>query len=333
MIPLVYAPVPDDLLENSSDDGGDEEEHVDDVSEEIEHRPITNGVHSPMKDTPPRISTPPLPLSPISNVSSPPRKRKRANSSYAASHIPYFLPPYPSEIIAATRPPSPRSPPPEPSQLPPIKIERPASPLPQLSTPTYASDYLTCVPYSHSSLSSMPESHLPSSRAPRQSQANPPRQPTLQTQPTLFAAYHHILTRPVPPSSNANLSRHKVAMALLALTQNNPRWDPPSTLYSSSAPCPPRVSVIGPTFPTLVSDVPSGLSALGDLKAVDADRERKANLLPLPPRAVFSNERITSLISQQSSRIPELARHVLPVCLLRFVSCYQVQHIYFCASL
>ncbi|KZP09617.1 hypothetical protein FIBSPDRAFT_801981 [Athelia psychrophila] len=311
-IPLVYAPWTDDLAleEDDSEDDEDGEEQLDVTPEELEQQPIPNGIHTTMKDIQPRTSTPPLPLSPISNVSSPPRKRKRADS-YTASYIPHFLPPYPSDTAAIDRPPSPRSPHPlAPSQLPPIKVERPTSPLPQLSTPTYASDYFTSVPYSHSSLSATPEGHLPSFRPPRQSQSNLPRQPTLQTQPTLFAAYHHILTRPVPPpSSTANGSRHKVAMALLALTQNSPRWEPPNTLYSSSAPSAPRVSVIGPTFPTLISDVPSGL---GDLKAVDADRERKANLLPLPPRAVFSNERITPLISQQSSRIPELARHVLP---------------------
>jgi hypothetical protein len=51
----------------------------------------------------------------------------------------------------------------------------------------------------------------------------------------------------------------------------------------------------------------------GDQKPADAERERKANLPSLPPRAMFLNERITPLVTQQPSRIPELARHILPV--------------------
>jgi len=98
-------------------------------------------------------------------------------------------------------------------------------------------------------------------------------------------------------------------MALLSLTRSSPRWEPPNTLYSSSAPCTPRVAVIGPTFPILIGDTPQ---APGDQKAAEAERERKANLPPLPPRPVFVNERITPLITQQPSRIPELARHILP---------------------
>jgi Wiskott-Aldrich syndrome protein len=196
-------------------------------------------------------------------------------------------------------------------QPPPLKIERPSSPLPQPSTPTYASDYFTSVPYDQSSLSSMPEWHLPTSRPPRVAHAHLPRLTTPQPQPTLISAYHHILTRPPPPTVYViNPSRHKVALALLSLTQSSPRWEPPNTLYSSSAPCSPRVAVIGPTFPTLIGETAHGP---GDQGAADAERERKANLPPLPPRPVFVNERITSLVTQQPSRIPELARHVLPV--------------------
>ena len=53
--------------------------------------------------------------------------------------------------------------------------------------------------------------------------------------------------RPHPPPVNATLanpSRHKVAMALLSLTQNSPCWETPNALYSSMAPCPPRITSI-----------------------------------------------------------------------------------------
>ena len=213
-----------------------------------------------------------------------------------------------TESKPSQEPTSPISPRPLPSQLPPLKIERPSSPLLQPSTPTYASDYFTSVSYSQSSLSSMPEWHLPP-RPPRAPQQPLVRLPTLQTQPALLAAYHHILTHPPPANVTlANPSRHKVAMALLSLTQNSPRWETPDTLYSSSAPCPPRITSIGPTYP-----IPLGENPHDPKTAADAERDRKTNLPPLPPRPVFGNERITSLITQQSSRIPDLARHVLPV--------------------
>jgi Wiskott-Aldrich syndrome protein len=232
---------------------------------------------------------------------------QRTSSWQPPSHIPDFLPAFPVDGSSSDQPDSPRSPRMPPSQPP---MEAPLSPLPQPSTPAYASDYFTSVPYDQSSLSSIPEWHLPPSRPPRTVPGHFPRFPTPQTQPTLISAYHHILTRPPPPTASANPSRHKVAMALLSLTRSSPRWEPPNTLYSSSSPCAPRVAVIGPTFPILISET---LQGPVDQKATDAERERKANLPSLPPRPVFVNERITPLVTQQPSRIPELARHVLPV--------------------
>lgn len=281
---LVYAPMSDDLLSQDSDEGADL------YLQTPEAAPTVNGVG--------RSITPPLILSPTSDLPSPPYKRRRVSSREPLSSQ------FPSEPA---------------SQPPVLKIERPSSPLLQPSTPTYASDYFTSVPYSQSSLSSVSQWHLPS-RAPRHSQPHLLRFPIPQTQPALFRAYHHILTNPLPPSaSSANPSRHKVAMALLSLVQTHPRWDSPDTLYSSSAPCAPRIAVIGPTFPVLIS---TAANSTGDSNNADAERERRANLLPLPPRAVFASERITPLLTQQPSRIPELARQVLPVRLVRNVMQY-----------
>jgi hypothetical protein len=263
-----------------------------------------------------RLSTPPLPLSPISNPSSPARKRARTASWNPPAHIPDFLPPFPTTSDAPS-PVTSQSPQPiQPAQFEPpplpldsVKIEKPPLTLSQPLTSTSASDYLVQVPYLQSSLSSAPEWHLPSTQPqPQPPQLRHPRLPTPQTDQALFSAYHHILTHPPPPHANSPTpSRHKVAMALLAHTQTSPRWEPPDTLYSSVAPCTPRVSVIGPTYPMAIGD--TGV----DSKARADGKDKEFKFPATIPRPVSSNERLTPLISQQPSRIPDLARHVLPV--------------------
>lgn len=268
------------------------------------------------RKTPPlRTTSPPLPLSPISNPSSPSRKRPRTANWKPPSHIPAFLPPFPS---MNTEPPP--SIPPSPNDLqlaetqaaelmpPPldVKIEKTAVSITQTMASSAASDYLVQVPYSQSSLSSVPEWHLPTPPPSlNKSQSHKSALPTLQTEPALFKAYHHILTHPppttLPPST---LSRHKVAMAFLAQTQNTPRWDAPDTLFSNVAPCPPRVAVIGPSHPVSINETLTG-------KAEPKDKDFR--FPPTIPRPVSTIERITPLLGQQSNRIPELARHVLPV--------------------
>lgn len=265
----------------------------------------------------PRLSTPPLPLSPISNPSSPARKRARTASWNPPAHIPDFLPPFPTTNDAPPSPIASQSPQPTqpaPFEPPPLpldnaKIDKPPLSLSQPLTSTSASDYLVQVPYSQSSLSSVAERHLPSTQPQQQpSQLRHPRLPTPQTEPALFSAYHHILTHPPPPHANSPTpSRHKIAMALLSHVQTNPRWEPPDTLYSSVAPCIPRVSVIGPTYPMAIGD--KGV----DSKARADGKEKEFKFPATIPRPVSYNERLTPLISQQPSRIPDLARHVLPV--------------------
>ncbi|KXN83979.1 hypothetical protein AN958_00626 [Leucoagaricus sp. SymC.cos] len=274
---------------------------------------------SPMerKTPPPRHSTPPLPLSPISNPSSPSRKRARTANWKPPPHIPSFLPPFPS--VTTDPPPSIPSSPHDPqlpeTQLtelmpppPDPKIDKPIVPVSQTMTASAASDYLVQVPYSQSSLSSVSEWHLPtppplSSRSQSRKKAV---LPTLQSEPALFKAYHHILTHrgpSTPPPST--LSRHKIAMAFLTQTQNTPRWDAPDTLFSTVAPCSPRVAVIGPSYPVATSDPING--------KVDPNNKDKDFRFPQTiPRPVSTTERLTPLLGQQSNRIPELARHVLP---------------------
>jgi len=212
-----------------------------------------------------------------------------------------FLPPLPD----ASQP-RPASPVPAPQE--PVKMERPSSPLPQHVASATAADYATQVPYADSVLASAPSWHLP---GPPPSLASSKMQsvrfPTPSPQQALLSAYHHILTHPISQVGPANPAKHKVAMALLAQIQSNSRWDAPSTLYGNVVPCPPRVSAIGPSYPV-------SISTLEDIKAGKEVDEKKPTLPPAPPRAVFSSDKLVFLASQQASRIPELARQVLPVC-------------------
>ncbi|KAL4077633.1 hypothetical protein J3A83DRAFT_1639150 [Scleroderma citrinum] len=213
-----------------------------------------------------------------------------------------FLPPLPDDS-------RPRSVSPAPAPEP-VKMERPPSPLPQhvASASTTTADYATQVPYSESILASAPSWHLPGpppSSASSSKAQQTARFPTPSPQQALLSAYHHILTHPVSQVGPANPAKHKVTMALLSQIQNNPRWDAPNTLYGNIVPCPPRVSAINPSYPV-------SISTLEDIKAGKDVDERKSALPPAPPRAVFSSDRPVYLASQQGSRIPELARQVLP---------------------
>ncbi|KAF5376114.1 hypothetical protein D9615_007772 [Tricholomella constricta] len=328
-IPLVYAPCaqPDegDIEEEEEEEASDEK--VAQIGNDAEPVSIADTMVTlalPRPTTPPRISTPPLPLSPISNPSSPshPRKRARKASWQPPDHIPDFLPPFPT---IAPEAPTETSPTTDSPLLTQVAFEMPAPlPLPAEAakvekataattlTSTSASDYLVQIPYSQSTLSQVAEWHLPSA-PPRDSRVVPSRTParaplpTPQTEPALFSAYHHILTHPPPPNgAHPTLSRHKVAMALVGQTQSLPRWDPPDTLYSSVGPCAPRVASIGPTY----------AMGLGDEGKTREGKEKEFKFPPTLPRAVAPTERLTLLVSQQGSRIPDLARNVLPATIL-----------------
>ncbi|KAF5353324.1 hypothetical protein D9756_008101 [Leucocoprinus leucothites] len=285
-----------------------------------------------------RPSTPPLPLSPISNPSSPslsPRKRARTSNWKPPSHIPGFLPPFPSmntDPLPSSIPPSPQTltdtqstelmpPPPPPTSVPDSDTAKSAAvdkqhppialPLTQAMTASATSDYFVQVPYHQSSLSSVPEWHLPTlppaSSSSSRRKTSTPALPTLQTEPALFKAYHHILThRPPASPPPSTISRHKVAMAFLSQTQNTPRWDSPDTLFSTVAPCPPRLAVIGPSFPVAISD-----PAING-KVDSSTKDKEFRFPPTIPRPVAGMERLTPLLGHQTNRIQDLASHVLP---------------------
>lgn len=256
-----------------------------------------------------RQLSPMLPPSPISIPSSPSRKRQRTGWN-APAHIPDFLPPFPVPK-EHSEPPSPEN---TPATLPSLlRTQEALSPLPQVSTTTSSADYLTPVPYTSSSLSSSPMWHLPQPPASFDLPSQPTRLATPQTQPSLLGAYHHILTNPPPTHGNAgNPARHRVALALLAQTENNPRWEPADTLFGLSSPNAPRVSTMPPSHPIAKQPL---TNASGDNGKTDAKAE-EVNKIPLPPISNFPvivQEHIAPSMSTQGSRLPEVSRIVLPV--------------------
>lgn len=264
----------------------------------------------PIPSRPERQLSPMFPPSPVSIPSSPSRKRPRAEWN-APAHIPDFLPPFPVPK-EYSEPPSPDN---APAALPTLlRMQEALSPLPQVSTTTSSADYLTPVPYTSSSLSSTPVWHLPQPPASFDLPSQPPRLATPQIQPSLLGAYHHILTNPLPSHGNAgNPARHRVALALLAQTENNPRWEPADTLFGLSSPNAPRVSTMPPSHP-IAKQPPTNTS--GDPGKPDTKGE-EMNKVPLPsisPLPVTAQEHIAPSMSSQGSRLPEVARSVIPVC-------------------
>ncbi|KDR78410.1 hypothetical protein GALMADRAFT_95132 [Galerina marginata CBS 339.88] len=317
--------VAQDTSDNEEEnDEEEQEEGIDDESRlsalrEMNDMDMASGTSAlPRKRPPSRPNTPPLPLSPISNPSSPLRKRARSSNWEPPEYIPDFLPPFPT--ISNDRPASPLDHAPAPNMqlmmppptlLPEITIEKPPVTLSQSLTTAAASDILVQVPYSQSSLSAISEWHLPSAPPPAPTQTRQNRLPIPQIEPSLISAYHHILTHPPPTElPPLNPSRHKVAMALIQQSETNQRWNPADSLFGSVGPCQPRVATIGPSYPVAIGDTP------GDAKGKGDGQERDTKLPPTISRPVSGSERIAPFISQQTSRIPDLARHILPPAIL-----------------
>ncbi|KAF8259692.1 hypothetical protein EI94DRAFT_1750881 [Lactarius quietus] len=326
-IPLVWAPLPESYLEDVEDEDEDEEDEGEYGDGDIEMADVAVSEDDYVPPIPPDVggrqmtparppSTPPLPLSPVSNPTSPTRKRPRTESWKPPPHIPSFLPPFPVERSS----PEPEflslPPPGEPSsstQLLPSRAE-PAAPLARVSS-TNPADYTTIVPYSLSNLASTPEWHLPSTlRDPRMAvDAMSTQLPIPQIQPSLLGAYHHILTHPPPANPNvANPSRHRVAMVLLSQAEKNPHWEHADSLYASVAPNGPTLAPVGPSYaiPISVATAAEEKDNNKDGKKED-EKDKKLNLPGAAPRPIGTQERIVPLVSHQTSRIPELAREAL----------------------
>lgn len=318
-VPLVYAPMSSLSDEESEEEETSEEDVDNDVEMEQDSAKVRgeltqdamleDSMNALLSRRPP--SSPTLPPSPISNPSSPLRKRPRTANWHPPPHIPDFLPPFPNDPSRESM-----SPPPE-MLLPAassVKLERAPTPPPQPQmnvSSSSSADYLSIIPYSQSMLSSITPRHLPArpSSPPSQTLA---RLPVPQIQPALLGAYHHVLTHPPPPNPGpVNPARYRVALSLLTQTDSDPRWEPTSTLFSSSAVNAPRVAPIGPSYPVPIAKGPG--TPLDSKGTQDAEKDKKPALPSIPPRPVAPCERISPLISQQNSRIPKLARQVLSV--------------------
>ncbi|KAF7297171.1 BTP domain-containing protein [Mycena indigotica] len=213
----------------------------------------------------------------------PPWKRQRTMDW--EGHIPDFLPPFPATEV----PDSPRAESPPPMH--PMGTTG-ALGLQMTALSTSAADYLEQVPYDESTLADVPAWHLPGT-AP----AAPPKLPAAPTQTTEFAlykAFHHILKNPQRTPGQATPMRHRVVVALLTYTQLIPRWDLPDSMYASSSHAPPRAWPIVPTFAIPTSD------------SVAPRR------FPASSRIVAAPDRLVPVVGAQGSRLPDLARRVLP---------------------
>ncbi|KAH8112115.1 hypothetical protein DFH11DRAFT_1609803 [Phellopilus nigrolimitatus] len=313
---LVYAQMPEiGIVEGEESDEEVDEEMVENYTRDAH---VNGDVVMPNGKADVRMVTPTLPPSPISNPSSPSRKRARLANWNPPSHIPDFLPPYPMSSTADA------SPPPSPSphikteaemMLPPplsaTERERgrlPTPPPQQLSTATSAADYLTPVPYSMSSLSSVSPTHLPdrilcsplNTQSAHAIQLQIRKHETPAVTPTLVTAYHHVLTHPPPPHPSTNPARHRVALAMLSQAYNAPRWTAADTLFANGAGPRPRVVAPAPTHPIPLS--------------VGKAKDEQLQLMPpSTSRTVMVNETVVPLSHQPTSRIPDIARVILPL--------------------
>ncbi|KAH8084869.1 hypothetical protein BXZ70DRAFT_957316 [Cristinia sonorae] len=299
--------------------------------------PLPHGIVTPPRSPLPRLPTPPpsaFPPSPISNPATPPpsspsqpstsrRKRPRTTNWSPPPHVPPFLPPFPHMSPEG----SPRGTPAlslgedSSSQSQPfadtLKLEHPASPLippAQSSTAAPAStstsaDYRTVVPYPLSSLASQPTWHLPSK--PHHIPPSTPATtlPIPDTQPSLFGAYHHILThKPSVTPTPTTLGRYKVALALVGQNEStmNPKWEPAPSLFGTSVPNVPRVATIGPTHA-----IPIGKEDGKGKEREGADAAAEAKMPAMPTRPLPSFDRAAPLVSTSRPRIPQLAKQLL----------------------
>ncbi len=254
----------------------------------------------------PRPATPTLPLSPISNPATPPRKRPRTSNWDAPSYVPDFLPPFPNDASTQMRsPPADENEPVSHSEYP-VKLERPVTPPPE-SASSGSADYLRPTPYAQSSLASQPW-HLP--EPPPTTLPSPPSSTLPKTEEALVYAFHHALTNKPPQQLGpTNPARYQVALEMIKQMENQSRWEPPATLYASSTPNLPRVAPVTPAYPIAIAQDEKGKDTKDKGKDVDMEQFPAGYMR----RTVIANDRIAPLVSSYTSRLPMLSRTAVPV--------------------
>jgi hypothetical protein len=316
---LFYAPLPDDLHQVEDQDRLHETSSDIEMDEPLDGASVALGSD---RHIPPEASSSSQADSsvPLQSSSSLPRSQE-FRLPPSPPNIPDHLPPLPRTSVYTDDPEQRSS---SPMQIiPPVShasmprpdkslatAAGPAGPALQASMQASAADYTTPVPYDSSTLRDVAEWHLPQPyplpSAPKPSTALP----TPQMQPSLFAAYHHVLTHP-PSKTSAqapNPSRHRIALGLMAENERMPRWEPPDTLFGTSAPPMPQIARMPPSHPMAITNPPQSPR---NETAPDPSKEK---VLPsMQARALVGNDRLVPLITQQQSRIPELSREILPV--------------------
>ncbi|RDX43378.1 hypothetical protein OH76DRAFT_1545016 [Lentinus brumalis] len=245
-----------------------------------------------------RRSTPPLPLSLVSKTSTPQsRKRRRTENWQPPEYIPDWLPPFPTGEPPQAAP-APAAPSDPAAMTNGLKTERPD---------------VTSTGVDRVVVRGLPHSRPIQPVYPRicANVASPakPEPPLSAGQQLLLEAYHHIVTHPPPACVTAvNPGRYRVA--LQQMDKYN-RWDAPTTLYGSTAPNPPRVTAVPPSYAVpvakrLVRALPTG-------KKFGEKEEEKRTLPGAYTRHIAPPESVTPMLSKPMSRIPALANDVLPV--------------------
>ncbi|KAH9922342.1 uncharacterized protein BXZ73DRAFT_51359 [Epithele typhae] len=309
LIPLEWGPVPEDLPSEGEESEDDE---INTPSDELAKADIIS------RSTSTSTARAPFTALPISNPSTPPRKRLRTASWQPPEHIPDYLPPFPTADAQRVASPPPAEGAPLANDA--VKRERSATPplQAQMSTATSSADYHAVVPYDQSSLAALPARHLPS-RPPGMDAAHGQPPQILPTQPALLGAYHHLLTNPPPEKVvGVNPARYRVGLALVQQTEKANRWDAPATLYGSTAPNLPRVSAMPASCAIPIAKGPGGTGSGSGAGTPDGsgsgkgDGEEGKRVLPgAPARTITVQDRVVPSIVRQDSRIPQLARHVL----------------------
>ena len=332
-IPLVYAPLQTpELSEDEDETSEDEEDEAAELSEgPLEQKGGIIGdkstdiqpaeMRSQQSDhimSSPRPITPTLPLSPISNPATPPRKRARTSNWSPPPYVPDFLPPFPTDtsrnepLLEDDETASHA----EYSSHPPVKLERPLTPPPEAAS-SGSADYLRPTPFAQSSLASMPW-HLP--EPPPPTLRLPPVNPAAQTLPRpdeaiIFALHHALTNKPPEQPPPANPARYKVALKLIDQTEKSPRWEPPPTLYASSAPNLPRVAPVGPGYPIpLTYEEPKAKESKD--KGKEMELEQAMPTVPgMARRTVIPHERIAPVVNGYTPKMSALLKGVVEVCL------------------
>ena len=341
-LPLVYAPWTTPVLSDDESGGSESEEEAKGEEAGSSQDPAfmrraSEGEDSQMEifsQSPdrmvqsPRAITPTLPPSPISNPSTPPRKRQRTDSWDPPDYVPDFLPPFPTESsrrIAVQDDESNTQNEYTLHHL--VKVERPLTPPPE-SSPTGSADYLRPTPYAQSSLASQPW-HLP--EPPPATLRLPPGNPA-QALPRadeaiIFALHHALTNKPSEQPPPAGPARHRVALKLMEQTQESGRWELPATLYAGSAPNVPRVAPVGPGYPIPVAY--DERTKEGKDKGKEMELEQAMPAVPgFARRTVIAHDRLSSSVDGYTSKMTPLLKGVVEVRLGSFT----VEQPLICAS-